>query len=150
MIIVSIWFLSATMFLSYEIVWGQYYYDEFSYICTVDFPAQWKFTTFIISVVVVPSTAAIIFTNYKVVRIALRHVKQINTIQAAPNQSGLHNQDNGIECPATLAMTLTLQANKWKSIKVNFIISATFFIAWIPYSLLQVNYLYLFIAANMY
>ena len=135
-IIISIWMVSATMFLVYKIMWGQYYYDESSYICTINFPRQWKFTAFIICIVIVPSTTVIIFTNYKVVRIALKHVKQINTTQSNTNR----NNQEGIN---DLAMTLTLQANKWKSIKVNFVISATFFVSWIPYSLLQVNIFYI-------
>ena len=59
---------------------GNYYYDQNSFICTIDFLQDWIFTLFIISIVVTPAFTIIPFCMFKIYAISKRHVNDINAL----------------------------------------------------------------------
>ena len=76
----AIWIGAFAIFTLHKIFSGNYYYDQNSFICTIDFPQDWIFTLFIISTMVKPAFTIITFCTFKIYAISKRHVNDINAL----------------------------------------------------------------------
>ena len=74
--IALMWLSLFAFFVVHKLTWSKYYYDRKAYVCSIDFPQQWRFTLFVIATIVVPPAIIIVYCNYttfKVTRILRDH-----------------------------------------------------------------------------
>ena len=81
LIVTMIWTGAFGIFTLHRAFSGNYYYDHKAFICTIDFPQDWIFTLFIISIVVTPAFTVISFCTIKIYTISKRHVQDIKPLQ---------------------------------------------------------------------
>ena len=62
--IALMWLALFTFFVVHKLTWSKYYYDRKAYVCSIDFPKQWRFTLFVIATIVVPPAIIIVYCNY--------------------------------------------------------------------------------------
>ncbi|XP_064598801.1 beta-2 adrenergic receptor-like [Liolophura sinensis] len=120
------WILSLVVHVVNKIVVNKYYFDDRSYICSIDFPNQPTFTITLTATVVAPPMVIICFVYVRIFCIATRHRAKLNELRQLSSQAP--------QASATVSMRLT---SAWKSVKMYVFIIGGFCFAWIPYSLLN-------------